>query len=233
MPGTKGTHDSNLSAKVGLRRRIPKLGWIWVPFCGFGEVQQIVGWSPARIAGCDLDRDAVAHWQKTWPDAEVRCVDVEKFAFDAREYAVADVDAFGNPWRAVEHFLSDAHTARRVVVLATDGLRQMLVRGKRPYNFQTHRFEQMASLQARNQERHWEFAVTEWITSLGWMAIKATMRYGVEDGGKIPTAAVRYFRFELERTEERRRQGADADDWGVVDVGLDDIPDVDVPDVEL
>ena len=115
-----GTHNSNLSAKVALRRKIPRAGWIWMPFCGFGEMQQLVGWSPARIAGCDLDRDAVAHWQKTWPDAEVRCVDVEKFTFDSREYAVADVDAFGNPWRAVEHFLSDAHTARRVVVLATD-----------------------------------------------------------------------------------------------------------------
>ena len=224
MPGTKGTHNSNLSAKVGLRRRIPKAGWIWVPFCGFGEMQQLVGWSPTRIVGCDLDRDAVAHWQTTWPDAEVRCVDVEKFTFDAREYAVADVDAFGNPWRAVEHFLSDAHTARRVVVLATDGLRQTQLRGKRPYNFQTHRFEQMASIQAREQERDWSTHVSEWVTSLGWRVKASTMK---------TAALMRYFRFSLERTEDRRRHGADADEWGVVDVGLDDIPDVDLPDVEL
>ena len=224
MPGTDGTHNSNLSAKVALRRRIPKSGWIWMPFCGFGEMQQIVEWSPSRIAGCDLDRDAVAHWQTTWPDAEVRCVDVEKFTFDSREYAVADVDAFGNPWRAVEHFLSDAHTARRVVVLATDGLRQKLVRGKRPYNFQTHRFEQMASVQAAEQDRRWPEHVKAWVESSGWRILSSTMK---------TAALMRYFRFELERTEERRRQGADAagDEW--VDFGLDDIPDVDVPDVEF
>ena len=224
MPGTKGTHNSNLSAKVALRRRIPESGWIWVPFCGFGEMQQLVGWSPSRIAGCDLDRDAVAHWQTTWPDAEVRCVDVAKFTFDSREYAVADVDAFGNPWRAVEHFLSDARTARRVVVLATDGLRRIQTQGKRLYNFQAHRFEQMASIKAHEQERDWLAHVSEWVTSLGWRVRSSTME---------PAALMRYFRFELERTEERRRQDADADDYGVVDVGLDDIPDVDVPDVEL
>lgn len=173
MPTGEKTHNKDLPVKLALRREFPAAGAIWLPYCGFGEIMEAMEWDPARVYACDIDADAIAHWNATWPAAHAVVADAAKFRFPAGvEFTCADIDPYSVPYKALAHFLSKARLAPSVVVALTDGANRVRTRAGTPYNFKTHRFEQRASVSGRAQYDDLPGAITEWLASIGWTATR-------------------------------------------------------------
>jgi hypothetical protein len=117
----------DLYRKVLLRRRLlsaSEPGPAYVPFCGEGDLA--VELYPDRpIYAADLDAGRVATFQARRPDADVRVADCDGWPFDGIDvpFAVADLDAYNNPYRALAAFWANARTTTRVVIFGTDGMR--------------------------------------------------------------------------------------------------------------
>lgn len=190
-------HSSNLEAKVahrvGALERIADTGTIYVPFCGFGECADAADYPMHRVVGCDIDAAAAEHWHEHWPDADITCADATKFAdWGDAEIVLADIDSYGAPYKALEWCLRNAPLAKTVQALLTDGSDQKRTRGKRPYNFTTHKFEAMHSVQAAEQQADMETHIVGWLDTLGWDAeVVATDASGA--------SVVRYYWLELTR----------------------------------
>ena len=199
------SHSSNLEAKVHLRKAalaaaVP--GWIYVPYCGFGECATGAEYPLHRVVGCDIDVAAVAHWKETAPEATIVSADATKFRhWPPTDITLIDVDAFGNPWKSLHHCLAHGPCADRVEVVATDGADAQRIRGKKPYNFQTHLFEQMNSIGAADQHENFDRYLVEWLAGIGWAA---EVRERVK-GGQIS-----YWWLTLTRTAPRPKPAAQA-----------------------
>jgi hypothetical protein len=117
----------DLYRKVLLRRRLLSAsdpGPAYVPFCGEGDLA--VELYPDRpIYAADLDAGRVATFQERRPDADVRVADCDGWPFAGVDvpFAVADLDAYSNPYKALAAFWSNARTTGRVVIFGTDGMR--------------------------------------------------------------------------------------------------------------
>ena len=174
-----------MEAKAALRKaalkEADKDGWLYVPFCGFGECTDATGYPTERIVACDIDRDAGSDWQKRRPAARVEVSDATAFAgWPANGQIVyADLDAYGSPWLALHHLMTVGPVADVVQVILTDGSDETRARSKRPYNFQTHKFEAMASRSAQRQRENLADDVIPWLATIGWQAeIRKELRGG-------------------------------------------------------
>ena len=188
--------SSDLGKKAEIRRRAlagahPE-GLLWVPFFGFGECATAAKYPADRVLGCDVDSDVIAAAREKFPEARLEVCKAERFGFPAEPFSFADFDAYGAPWKAVDHFLRSARVMLPLWIVATDGVLQKVKRSKTPYNFSTHRCGQTASLQAAEQISNYPAAVIEWAGSLGF---SFSLQAHEKSGSGV--SAVRYLAFEV------------------------------------
>ena len=187
-------NSSNLDLKLEIRRRALAAvgaGAIWVPYCGFGECMV---YPVESVRACDIDKDAVAHWRKRWPEAQVQSTTAEKFTkWGSSPYCLADIDHHGMPWLSLKRFLDRAPLQKSIQIVITDGSLQHIQRGKRPFNFQTFRFEQTASLRAAEQLEHWPGDAATWLGAFG--SVKVIEKHRINTVG--------YARLQLELNDSR------------------------------
>jgi hypothetical protein len=92
-----------------------------VPFCGDGDIAQAL-YRDRTIFAADLDPKRVATAQKRLPQATVIKADCDRWPFPGERtaFAVADFDAYSNPWPAFDAFWREAKKVRRVVLFFTE-----------------------------------------------------------------------------------------------------------------
>ena len=137
-PGLAGAVGSgkkqhvDLWRKLRLRQRLLAQAWpgaVYVPFIGDGDIAAEL-YAGRRIYGADRDPERVASAQRRLPGAVLEVADCDRWPFAGllERFAVADFDAYGNPYLSLDAFWGQARKADRVVLFGTDGLRQMLKR---------------------------------------------------------------------------------------------------------
>ena len=152
-------HNTDLKFKLEIRQTAIRWldgvkGAFFVPYCGFGECASF--YDTSRVFACDIDRSAIEHWHKEFPDANVVEASAEKIEFPEDIFCYGDFDAYGNPWKSIKHFFSEANLAEQVAIVATDAAVVKVTRGKQPYNFSTGIFESMHSVNAEVQKENWQ-----------------------------------------------------------------------------
>ena len=223
MVSQQPPHSSHLGTKTAIRRQALEAshpdGLLYVPFFGFGECAAAAEYPPHRVVGCDVDTDAIAAARKKFPAARLHLGKAESYPFNESAFSFADFDAYGGPWKAVDHFLRSARLLQPLWIVATDGILQKLTRSKNPYNFETHRCEATASMQAADQLERWPEPVIEWAAGLGF-----TLRLEAHEKSGTGPSAVQYLSFEVTSIPETRP--GDAGPEGVDLAALFDWPKI-------
>ena len=118
--------------KVLLRRRLLRKaleGAAYVPFIGDGDLA-VELYQDRRIYGADIDEDRCnVAWERL-PGADIRVADCDHWPFSdvSDRFAVADFDAYSDPYRAFEAFWGEAEKASLLVLFFTDGHRLEMTR---------------------------------------------------------------------------------------------------------
>lgn len=118
--------------KVLLRRRLLRKaleGAAYVPFIGDGDLA-VELYQDRRIYGADIDEDRCnVAWERL-PGADIRVADCDHWPFSdvSDRFAVADFDAYSDPYRAFEVFWGEAEKASLLVLFFTDGHRLEMTR---------------------------------------------------------------------------------------------------------
>jgi hypothetical protein len=109
-----------LSRKRLLRWEAP--GAAYVPFIGDGDIA-VELYGDRRIYGADIDADRTAVAASRLPTADIRVADCDQWVFRGLKdpIAVADFDAYGNPYKGFNDFWKLAPKADRLLVFFTDG----------------------------------------------------------------------------------------------------------------
>lgn len=120
--------------KVALRKRLCSKampGPAYVPFIGDGDLA-VQCYRGRKVYGADIDAGRVATARVRLPGADIRQADCDDWPFpEVREpFAVADFDAYANPYKSLVAFWENATKARRVVLFGTDGLRYRIKRSR-------------------------------------------------------------------------------------------------------
>lgn len=104
-------------------------GAFYVPFIGDGDIA-VELYSDRMIYGADLDGERVEVAQGRIPGGDIRLADCDSWPFPDVDapFALADFDAFSEPYASFRSFWKCATKADRIVVLFTDGHRQGIVR---------------------------------------------------------------------------------------------------------
>jgi hypothetical protein len=139
--------------KLILRGKLLRLafeGPAYVPFLGDGDIA-VELYADRKVFGADLDpaRVATAQTRITTADIRVADCDVWPFADVSERFAIADLDAYSNPYKCLVSFWGQAAKARQIVIFGTDGLRQTISRKK-----MTVRLPEGTTIEVfRNQQR--------------------------------------------------------------------------------
>jgi hypothetical protein len=124
----------DLYKKLLLRKRLcskAASGAAYVPFIGDGDIA-VECYADRLIYGADLDPERVTTAQGRFVRADIRVADCNGWPFpdiDA-EFAIADLDAYCNPYLAFDAFWTNARKTDRLIVFGTDGMKQRIARGK-------------------------------------------------------------------------------------------------------
>lgn len=104
-------------------------GAVYVPFMGDGDIADVL-YRKREIYGADLDADRVQAASSRFPDADIRVADCDLWPFEdvTAPIAIADFDAFTEPYTSFRSFWAGAEKADRLCLFFTDGHRQGLVR---------------------------------------------------------------------------------------------------------
>jgi hypothetical protein len=126
VAGATASQHVDLFRKILLRRNLlaqAMPGAVYAPFIGDGDIAAEL-YADRTIYGADLDpqRVATAHSRLR---GEIVIADCDGWPFPdlAEPIAVADIDAYGNPYKSLEAFWRAAPTMPRVVIFGTDGMR--------------------------------------------------------------------------------------------------------------
>lgn len=118
--------------KVLLRKRL--LTWAldgpaYVPFIGDGDIAAAL-YTDRTVYGADLDFDRVAIAESRIPNGQIIVADCETWPFPSLEdpVAVADFDAYVEPYLPFRRFWEEAPKLDKLMVTFTDGRRQGLMR---------------------------------------------------------------------------------------------------------
>jgi len=114
--------------KIALRKRLlihAQAGAVYVPFIGDGDIA-VELYTKRRIFGADLDPERCAVAASRLPlNATVVAADCNAWPFKRGaagvDFAVADFDAYNNPWPSFESFWNGAGVTDRLVCFFTDG----------------------------------------------------------------------------------------------------------------
>jgi hypothetical protein len=130
--------------KYLLRKRLLRwasAGPVYMPFCGDGdiavggskdgalkhEMYEFPGvYADRFVFGADLDAERVAVCRKRIPNGDIRVANCDFWPFidiDTGPIAVADFDAWAEPWPCFRSFWKSADKADRVVMFFTDAHR--------------------------------------------------------------------------------------------------------------
>ncbi len=118
--------------KVALRKNMCRgsaSGAVYVPFCGDGDMA-VACFQGRDIFAADLDPVRVATCRSRLPGAVVRQADCDEWPFPdiTTPFAIADFDAYANPYPALVAFWQTAQKASKVVLFGTDALRYRMKR---------------------------------------------------------------------------------------------------------
>lgn len=121
----------DLHRKLGLRKGLLTQalpGPVFLPFCGDGDIAAEC-YQGRMLYGADLDPARVATCSARFPSSNIRVADCDTWPFDdiTEPFAVADLDAYSNPYLALGAFWTHAAKLPRVVIFETDGLRMRIV----------------------------------------------------------------------------------------------------------
>lgn len=122
----------DLFRKVLLRRQLltsASEGPAYVPFIGEGDIAADL-YADRIVYGADLDPARVATAGARLPGSTVIVADCNGWPFPGLEvpFAVADLDAYSNPYLALVSFWEQAKRTDPVVIFGTDGQRQTIRR---------------------------------------------------------------------------------------------------------
>ena len=118
--------------KLLLRKRLCSKavdGAVYVPFVGDGDLA-VALYADRPIYAADIDPKRVETARARLPHAEIRTADCNVWPFPdiSEPFAIGDLDAYCNPYLALEAFWAHAQKTRRVVLFGTDGLKQLIAR---------------------------------------------------------------------------------------------------------
>jgi hypothetical protein len=122
-----------LYRKVLLRKRLLRWavdGPVYVPFIGDGDLAAEL-YGDRRVFGADLVPQRIRNAKAQLPlDSVIVEHDCDFWPFPGvkDKFAVADFDAFANPYPAFHAFWDNAQTHKRLVLFFTDGLKQAVIR---------------------------------------------------------------------------------------------------------
>lgn len=104
-------------------------GPAYVPFIGDGDLA-VELYADRRVYGADLDPDRVEIAQSRLPNALVVEADCDQWVFPqiTDSFAIADFDAYADPYTGFRSFWPNARHEDRLVVFFTDGRRQGAMR---------------------------------------------------------------------------------------------------------
>ena len=132
-----GKQHQELYRKLLLRKSIlsrypPGDGAYYIPFCGAGDIAMEL-YQGKRLYAPDLDPARIATFQERLPDAISKVANCNGWPFPGcREpFALADLDAYSNPYLALKAFWANTQKDSRVVIFGTDGNLQTINRQRR------------------------------------------------------------------------------------------------------
>lgn len=102
-------------------------GDIYVPFIGDGDLaHDLYDDHPGTVYGADLDPQRVVVAQERLHNADVRVADCDSwpFAGEKAKFAIADFDAYSDPYTSFRSFWTMANHHDRLLLFFTDGRRQ-------------------------------------------------------------------------------------------------------------
>lgn len=104
-------------------------GAAYVPFIGDGDLAVNL-YRDRMVFGADLDRQRVRTAAGRLPSSNVIVADCDgwPFAGEPTPFAIADFDAYVNPYLGFRAFWPDANKTPRMVLFFTDGIKQAVVR---------------------------------------------------------------------------------------------------------
>ncbi len=132
MVGSVQRQHVDMYRKVLLRRRLLRKaveGAAYVPFIGDGDLAGAL-YQDRRIYGADIDEDRCdVAWERL-RGADIRVADCDHWPFEdvTEPFAVADFDAYADPYRAFEAFWGQAERVSPLVLFFTDGHRLEMTR---------------------------------------------------------------------------------------------------------
>ena len=149
--------------KLGLRRLllaeaelIPN-STAYAPFIGSGDIAAEL-YGDYRIYGADLDPSRVGIARSRLPEAQIIVADCDGWPFPTvREpFALADFDAYANPYTSFLAFWHDALKAEHMALVFTDGMRQTIVRKRQVFDFGSMSWRSAATAtEFRVQHNNW------------------------------------------------------------------------------
>lgn len=130
----RGKQHVDIHRKFLLRKRLLRTalpGPAYVPFIGDGDIAEEM-YLDRPVFGADLDPARVATARgRMSAGSNVRIGDCDLWPFPdvSANFAVADFDAYGNPYKSFRAFWDEADRMDRVVMFFTDGLPYTMLRG--------------------------------------------------------------------------------------------------------
>lgn len=121
-------YRKTLLRKRMLRWAIP--GPAYVPFIGDGDIAAEL-YGDRQVFGADLDPERVVVAQGRLRGSDVRVADCDSWPFpdvNGVDFAVADFDAYADPYTSFRSFWPNAGKEDRMVLFFTDGLPQGVIR---------------------------------------------------------------------------------------------------------
>lgn len=131
VEGADGKQHVEMYRKLLLRRRLLRWGLrlpgaAYVPFIGDADIAVELYKGKRKIYGADLDPDRVKVAGDRLPGDDVVVADCNGWPFPGVEdrFALADFDAYIDPYEPFRSFWTNAEKAERVIMFFTDGRRQ-------------------------------------------------------------------------------------------------------------
>lgn len=173
---------AELFKKLLLRQHLIKFadpGAAYVPFIGDGDIT-VEMYADRKIYGADLNPKRVEIAKTRLPNSDIRVFDCNEWPFpdiNVDPIAIADLDAYSNPYPAFYAVTRNARLTDRCVIFFTDGQRQTATRVgtyHTPYGEKITGLPLVERRKVNNQYKHrvlmpW---ITEWCDQNGWKLVK-------------------------------------------------------------
>lgn len=106
-------------------------GAAYVPFIGDGDLA-VAHYADRLTYGADIDPERVKTARGRLPSADIREADCDgwPFAGITEPFAIADFDAYANPYKSLVAFWANAEKCKRIVLFGTDGMRYRIKRAR-------------------------------------------------------------------------------------------------------